>query len=52
VIALTAYSMRGDRERFLDEGFDGYMSKPLVINELVSEMQRVISDANKIKNGL
>jgi PAS domain S-box-containing protein len=42
VIALTAYSMRGDMERFLGEGFDGYVSKPLITRELVSEMKRVM----------
>jgi len=43
VIALTAYSLRGDKERFLEMGFDGYLSKPLEIKELIGEMQRVIS---------
>jgi PAS domain S-box-containing protein len=42
VIAVTAYSMRGDMERFLEEGFDGYVSKPLVTRALVSEMKRVM----------
>jgi PAS domain S-box-containing protein len=42
VIAQTAYSMRGDMERFLGEGFDGYVSKPLITRELVSEMKRVM----------
>jgi len=42
VIALTAYSLRGDEERFLDEGFDGYVSKPFEIRELIVEMERVL----------
>jgi PAS domain S-box-containing protein len=41
VIALTAYSLRGDKERFLAAGFNGYVSKPLDIEELISEMRRV-----------
>ena len=44
VIALTAYTLRGDRERFMESGFDGYVSKPMVIVELVREMERVISE--------
>ena len=29
VIALTSYAMKGDRERFLSEGFVDYISKPI-----------------------
>jgi signal transduction histidine kinase len=42
VIALTAYALRGEKERFREEGFDGYVSKPMVIEELLSEMRRVL----------
>ena len=35
VIALTAQAMRGDDERFLAEGFDGYISKPVNVREFV-----------------
>ena len=42
VIALTAYSLRGDKERFIEGGFDGYVSKPLEIDLLVEEMKRVL----------
>lgn len=38
VIAVTAYSMQGDRERILSEGFDGYMSKPINAMTLVDEL--------------
>jgi CheY-like chemotaxis protein len=30
VLAITAYAMRGDKEYFLQEGFDGYLAKPFV----------------------
>ncbi|MEI6705473.1 MAG: response regulator, partial [Deltaproteobacteria bacterium] len=42
VIALTAHSMRGDKERLLEVGFDGYVSKPLYIKDLVGEMKRIL----------
>jgi CheY-like chemotaxis protein len=29
VVAVTAFAMEGDRERFLALGFDGYLSKPI-----------------------
>ena len=47
VIALTAYSLRGEREHFLEEGFDGYVSKPIEIISLVSEMKHVLSHGYK-----
>ncbi|MEI6207787.1 MAG: ATP-binding protein [Desulfuromonadales bacterium] len=47
VIALTAYSLRGDKERLLNEGFDGYLSKPLEMKELFAEMKRVLGTVTK-----
>jgi two-component system cell cycle response regulator DivK len=36
VLALTAQAMYGDRERFLEAGFDGYIAKPVNIGELLA----------------
>jgi len=42
VVALTAYSMKGDRERFLSAGLDDYVSKPVDVEELFMVMRRVL----------
>jgi two-component system, cell cycle response regulator DivK len=36
VLAVTAQAMSGDRERFLEAGFDGYLAKPIDIAELLA----------------
>lgn len=41
LIALTAHSLNGDRERFLQDGFDGYVTKPVRIEQLLDELKRV-----------
>ena len=40
VVALTAQAMEGDRERFLAAGFDGYLSKPVNITDLIATVKR------------
>lgn len=42
VIAVTAHAMSEDRQRFLDAGMDGYVSKPVKQAELFAEMRRVL----------
>jgi two-component system cell cycle response regulator DivK len=39
VLALTAQAMSGDRERFVDAGFDGYLSKPVDVDELLQAVR-------------
>lgn len=44
IIALTAYSMKGDRERILESGCDGYISKPIDPETFVSEMEEYLAN--------
>lgn len=39
VIALTAYAMKGDKEMFLEEGFDGYIPKPVKMKEFLDAVE-------------
>jgi CheY-like chemotaxis protein len=42
VIALTAHAMQGDRDRFIEAGMNGYVSKPFEIDRLQQEIERVM----------
>ena len=39
IVALTAQAMQGDRERFLRAGFDGYVSKPVNVRDLIETVR-------------
>jgi CheY-like chemotaxis protein len=43
VLAATAYAMRRDREKTLEAGFDGYVSKPIQPAALKQEIARLLS---------
>ncbi|HXO33144.1 MAG TPA: response regulator [Candidatus Acidoferrales bacterium] len=43
IVAVTAYAMQGDRERILDSGFDGYLSKPINPSSLTEELNRLLT---------
>lgn len=46
-LALTAYAMPGDRDRFLKEGFNAYVSKPFTRNELFEAIQILVLSASQ-----
>jgi PAS domain S-box-containing protein len=42
VVAMTAYSMQDDKEKFLNSGFDGYVSKPIRAEILVKTVEKML----------
>jgi len=43
IVALTANALKGDRERFLSEGLDEYVSKPIEMNELLYVLNKFLA---------
>jgi CheY-like chemotaxis protein len=42
VVAVTAYAMRGDEERLLAAGFDGYIAKPIDTRSFVPQLLELL----------
>jgi signal transduction histidine kinase/PleD family two-component response regulator/HPt (histidine-containing phosphotransfer) domain-containing protein len=49
VLALTASALKGDRERCLEVGMSGYLSKPLDPSELIRSVDALLSQASGIE---
>ncbi|MEE8267352.1 MAG: response regulator [Gemmatimonadales bacterium] len=43
VVALTAHAMAGDRERAIQAGFDGYITKPIDIRAFPHQIERALA---------
>src|ERR1700756_113520 len=42
ILALTAHAMRGDRDRFLEAGCDGYISKPIDVKTFLTSIRQYL----------
>ncbi len=47
IIALTAHAMKGDREKAMEAGCDGYISKPINIHELPDQIKSYLKENKK-----
>ncbi|WP_456457032.1 ATP-binding protein [Nitratifractor sp.] len=48
IVALTANALKGDRERFLSEGMDEYISKPIEMSELIYILNKFLHDRAEV----
>ena len=42
ILALTAHAMRGDKDRFLEAGCDGYISKPIDVKTFLASISQYL----------
>jgi len=47
VVALTAFAMKEDAQRFLEAGFDGYVTKPIAIRELPIQVRAFLANGRR-----
>ena len=50
IIAMTAHAMKGDQERFLKAGMDGYISKPIAVHALAGLVEQIVQSSPRPVN--
>lgn len=50
VVAFTALAMKGDAEKLLAKGFDGYLEKPIRYKELLGKVERLLGKSTVQEN--
>jgi len=51
IIALTAYALKGDKEKCIESGMDDYISKPVQMEELTNVLRGLISQDDVAQEG-
>jgi CheY-like chemotaxis protein len=51
IVALTAFAMKGDDQKAIDAGCDGYITKPLNIRAFPGEVAGILALARGVENG-
>ncbi len=46
ILALTAYAMKGDKEKILKTGCNGYIAKPINVEQFISTVRRYLGTGN------
>jgi len=46
VVAMTAFAMKGDKEKFMAAGFDAYLAKPFFLDELLATIAPFVGMAD------
>ena len=47
VIVMTAYALKGDREKCLESGMDDYLTKPIDFSQVLEKIQKYVKSETK-----
>ena len=48
IVAMTAHALKGDKERCISAGMDGYVSKPIRTSELYSAIESLLASKRSV----